>query len=124
MDQLGVQQKSPKASKSKKNPIKVVYISNPKMVKASASEFRALVQELTGQDRPSPTSSPSKEMWDPPIRGRQPELFDRPQVPANNMETWDHMSMMLNQETLNFDSHFEYLNDLLSASHHLGGPCS
>ncbi|KAJ7976611.1 sigma factor binding protein 1, chloroplastic-like [Quillaja saponaria] len=40
---------------SKKNkPIKVVYISNPMKVKASASEFRALVQELTGQDAESP----------------------------------------------------------------------
>ncbi|KAF6163307.1 hypothetical protein GIB67_025171 [Kingdonia uniflora] len=34
----------------KKKPIKVVYISNPMKVKTSASEFRAKVQELTGQD--------------------------------------------------------------------------
>ncbi|KAK9124863.1 hypothetical protein Scep_013709 [Stephania cephalantha] len=34
----------------KKQPVKVVYISNPMMVKTSVSEFRALVQELTGQD--------------------------------------------------------------------------
>lgn len=47
-----------KANKSKKNkPIKVVYISNPMKVKTSASQFRALVQELTGQDAelPDPT---------------------------------------------------------------------
>ncbi|KAI3975014.1 hypothetical protein MKX01_005125 [Papaver californicum] len=31
-------------------PIKVVYISNPMMVKTSVSEFRSLVQELTGRD--------------------------------------------------------------------------
>ena len=37
-------------NKSKKKPIKVVYISNPMKVTASASEFRALVQQLTGQD--------------------------------------------------------------------------
>ncbi|KAF7804007.1 sigma factor binding protein 2, chloroplastic [Senna tora] len=43
-----------KRSKSKKKPIKVVYISNPMKVKASASEFRALVQELTGQDAELP----------------------------------------------------------------------
>ncbi|KAJ8773980.1 hypothetical protein K2173_009411 [Erythroxylum novogranatense] len=30
--------------------IKVVYISSPMKVKASASEFRALVQQLTGKD--------------------------------------------------------------------------
>ncbi|KAL7097736.1 hypothetical protein ACP275_10G162200 [Erythranthe tilingii] len=31
-------------------PLKVVYITNPIKVNATASEFRALVQELTGQD--------------------------------------------------------------------------
>ncbi|KAL3637152.1 hypothetical protein CASFOL_019451 [Castilleja foliolosa] len=33
----------------KKGPLKVVYITNPIKFKTSASEFRALVQELTGQ---------------------------------------------------------------------------
>lgn len=33
-----------------KTGVKVVYISNPMKVKASASEFRAVVQELTGRD--------------------------------------------------------------------------
>ncbi|KAK9169714.1 hypothetical protein Syun_001854 [Stephania yunnanensis] len=46
--------KSRKSSASKinnKQAMKVVYISNPMKVKASsASEFRALVQELTGKD--------------------------------------------------------------------------
>ncbi|XP_042501330.1 uncharacterized protein LOC122079139 [Macadamia integrifolia] len=45
--------KSSKQFKSKKKPskpIKVVYISSPMKVKTSASEFRALVQELTGRD--------------------------------------------------------------------------
>ncbi|KAJ4969914.1 hypothetical protein NE237_003013 [Protea cynaroides] len=37
-------------SKKKSKPIRVVYISNPMKVKTSASEFRALVQELTGRD--------------------------------------------------------------------------
>ncbi|KAF1879563.1 hypothetical protein Lal_00033220 [Lupinus albus] len=36
--------------KQKKKPIKVVYISNPMKVKTSVSEFRNLVQELTGKD--------------------------------------------------------------------------
>ncbi|EYU18630.1 hypothetical protein ABFS82_10G154300 [Erythranthe guttata] len=31
-------------------PLKVVYITNPIKINATASEFRALVQELTGQD--------------------------------------------------------------------------
>ena len=34
----------------KQQPIKVVYITNPMRFKTSASEFRALVQELTGKD--------------------------------------------------------------------------
>lgn len=34
----------------KKVAVKVVYISNPMKVKASASQFRALVQQLTGRD--------------------------------------------------------------------------
>lgn len=33
----------------KKKPVKVVYISNPMKVNTSAEEFRALVQQLTGQ---------------------------------------------------------------------------
>ncbi|KAI3472279.1 hypothetical protein Pfo_029767 [Paulownia fortunei] len=37
-------------SKKKLQPLKVVYITNPIKFTASASEFRALVQELTGQD--------------------------------------------------------------------------
>ncbi|KAL2320661.1 hypothetical protein Fmac_029630 [Flemingia macrophylla] len=35
-------------------PVKVVYISNPMKINTSAAEFRALVQELTGQDAESP----------------------------------------------------------------------
>lgn len=42
--------RNPKQVKSKKKPIKVVYISNPMKVKTSVSQFRALVQGLTGRD--------------------------------------------------------------------------
>lgn len=44
--------KAKKQSKNKKKqlPLKVVYITNPMKFTATASEFRALVQELTGQD--------------------------------------------------------------------------
>ncbi|EXB93205.1 hypothetical protein L484_024544 [Morus notabilis] len=42
-------QKQP--SKGKKKPIKIKYISSPMMVRANnASEFRAIVQELTGRN--------------------------------------------------------------------------
>ncbi|KAM6548035.1 hypothetical protein CsatB_019711 [Cannabis sativa] len=49
--------KTKKSINKQKPPVKVVYISNPMKVKTSASEFRALVQELTGQDAefPDPT---------------------------------------------------------------------
>ncbi|KAF8364933.1 hypothetical protein HHK36_011760 [Tetracentron sinense] len=52
MDKLCVHQRRDTRSQaiSKKKPIKVVYISTPMKVKTSASEFRALVQELTGRD--------------------------------------------------------------------------
>ncbi|KAF3785983.1 hypothetical protein EJ110_NYTH23994 [Nymphaea thermarum] len=64
MDRLGVRNK-----RANKKPIKVVYIANPKMVKASAADFRALVQELTGNigssgrtitSSPPPISSPDE----------------------------------------------------------------
>lgn len=44
------QSRRPKQAKAKKKQIKVVYISNPVRVKVSASQFRALVQGLTGRD--------------------------------------------------------------------------
>ncbi|KAL1554698.1 hypothetical protein AAHA92_15234 [Salvia divinorum] len=40
--------KTPKIKK--RQPLKVVYITNPIKFEASALEFRSLVQELTGQD--------------------------------------------------------------------------
>ena len=50
MERLSVNQKSPKCTKAKiKKPMKVVYISSPVKFTTSASKFRALVQELTGQ---------------------------------------------------------------------------
>ncbi|KAH7511740.1 uncharacterized protein LOC107403959 [Ziziphus jujuba] len=55
------QRKSSKNGKSKKSkPVRVVYISNPMKVKTSAAEFRALVQELTGQDAEFPDPSKLK----------------------------------------------------------------
>jgi predicted alpha/beta hydrolase len=50
MEKLNVNQKSPKQAKAKKKPLKVVYISNPVKLTATAAQFRAVVQELTGQD--------------------------------------------------------------------------
>ncbi|KAF3961263.1 hypothetical protein CMV_014103 [Castanea mollissima] len=54
--------KKAKQPKKNNNPVKVVYISNPMKVKTSASQFRALVQELTGQNSelPDPTKFSNK----------------------------------------------------------------
>ncbi|KDP29263.1 hypothetical protein JCGZ_16652 [Jatropha curcas] len=48
-----------RTKKIKKRPTKVVYISNPIKFKTSASQFRALVQELTGQDSELPADPTS-----------------------------------------------------------------
>ncbi|XP_004511048.4 uncharacterized protein [Cicer arietinum] len=42
--------KNKRINKRDKKEIKVTYISSPVKVKTNASNFRALVQELTGQD--------------------------------------------------------------------------
>ncbi|CAI9759091.1 unnamed protein product [Fraxinus pennsylvanica] len=52
------QKKASKQPKNKKKPVKVVYITNPIKFNTSASEFRSLVQELTGQDADTPEYSP------------------------------------------------------------------
>jgi hypothetical protein len=54
-EQYFAQQEQPKkgqkSTKNKREPIKIKYISSPTMVKATnATEFRAIVQELTGKD--------------------------------------------------------------------------
>ncbi|CAA0812829.1 Sigma factor binding protein 1- chloroplastic [Striga hermonthica] len=50
-------QQSPNSKAKKKGPLKVVYITNPIKFNATASEFRALVQELTGRDSDTPDSN-------------------------------------------------------------------
>ncbi|KAJ4845532.1 hypothetical protein Tsubulata_015618 [Turnera subulata] len=43
--------KSQKTTRHKKKPLKITYISSPRMVKVcNAMEFRAIVQELTGKN--------------------------------------------------------------------------
>ncbi|XP_027911305.1 uncharacterized protein LOC114170036 [Vigna unguiculata] len=54
--------KNKRASRRDKKEIKVTYISSPVKVKTSASNFRALVQELTGQySNVAETSMPMEE---------------------------------------------------------------
>ncbi|XP_057505537.1 sigma factor binding protein 1, chloroplastic-like [Actinidia eriantha] len=83
---LSVHQKKAitKQTKPKKKPIKVVYISNPMKVKTSASEFRALVQELTGRDAviPSPGEYPKIDGGDS-IKICDDPHASSPQVPID-----------------------------------------
>ncbi|CAA0837416.1 Sigma factor binding protein 2- chloroplastic [Striga hermonthica] len=50
-------QQNPNSNPKKKGPLKVVHITNPIKFTATASEFRALVQELTGRDSGPPDSA-------------------------------------------------------------------
>ncbi|XVF31055.1 hypothetical protein REPUB_Repub16aG0112400 [Reevesia pubescens] len=83
--------KSKNPTKVKKNPIKVKYISSPMMVKASnAAEFRAIVQELTGQysdiggdpsNVPTTTTDEANQVYfpiqvDPPAKIDDKNLLD------------------------------------------------
>lgn len=54
METMKKETRKRKLSVQKNQPLKVVYISNPMRVHTSASEFRALVQELTGRDAEFP----------------------------------------------------------------------
>ncbi|KAH0433926.1 hypothetical protein IEQ34_005060 [Dendrobium chrysotoxum] len=40
----------PKKKQNKQQPLKVIYFSNPMRVSTTVTAFRAVVQELTGQD--------------------------------------------------------------------------
>ena len=50
-DQQEQLKRGQKSTQNKRKPVKIKYISSPTMVKATnATEFRAIVQELTGKD--------------------------------------------------------------------------
>lgn len=65
MDKLLGSQVRKQRGKAKKKPIKVVYIPNPMKVTTSASQFRTLVQLLTGQDS-DPTDLESADYFPAP----------------------------------------------------------
>ncbi|XP_014524587.1 uncharacterized protein LOC106780797 [Vigna radiata var. radiata] len=66
--------KNKRASRRDKKEIKVTYISSPVKVKTSASNFRALVQELTGQySNLAETSMPMEEENEHLVKTRQSE---------------------------------------------------
>ncbi|OIW12309.1 hypothetical protein TanjilG_06098 [Lupinus angustifolius] len=68
--------------KQKNKPIKVVYISNPMKVKTSVSEFRTLVQELTGKDAEM-QPDPSRYCWEGDSSGYKILVSDEDCVKEN-----------------------------------------
>ncbi|XP_044461218.1 sigma factor binding protein 1, chloroplastic-like [Mangifera indica] len=70
MDVLGVNNQiiKPKSHKNKrsKKGVKVVYISSPLKVKTCASNFRALVQELTGKDSDADANTSASRLAENP----------------------------------------------------------
>ncbi|XP_074563958.1 uncharacterized protein LOC141820531 [Curcuma longa] len=63
---LGAHRKCLGRSIAKKKPVKVVYISNPMRVTASAATFRALVQKLTGRDSDVDAIASAASVAEPP----------------------------------------------------------
>ncbi|CAH9102567.1 unnamed protein product [Cuscuta europaea] len=76
---LSVQQKKAlkqtKTTTKSTKQLKVVYISNPMRVETSPSEFKDLVQELTGQDADVPDASKfPTEIQSPGTSGEKPDV--------------------------------------------------
>ncbi|XP_043692875.1 sigma factor binding protein 1, chloroplastic-like [Telopea speciosissima] len=113
MDKLSVHQgiKCSKQSQSKKKskPIKVVYISNPMKVKTSASEFRALVQELTGRDSDLSRITVDGRLQKVPVYEVMKSGDDEyePQVP-HQIESYQESSLPGKSDEVDepFDDHF------------------
>lgn len=55
-------ERSCNSKRSTAKAVRVVHISNPTMVKTSASEFLSVVQSLTGRKRSSPSPNKDEEM--------------------------------------------------------------
>lgn len=93
--------KSKKHAKRSKKAVKVVYISSPMKVKTSASEFRALVQELTGKD------SDACRLMD--VNGAQnsPEVLDRRPADDHNESTFPLMNSYHESSSTSSGSVFE-----------------
>ncbi|KAK1319345.1 hypothetical protein QJS10_CPB04g00499 [Acorus calamus] len=115
MDKVSVNSKirSPKQqpTKAKKKPIKVVYISNPMRVETSPSEFRSLVQELTGQDSDvsrfetnKQVSTPSSEEEPPQQQQQQPiVLVDDDEGTSSSSMTTDLLRKNIEEVAFDFD---------------------
>ncbi|KAJ6296947.1 hypothetical protein OIU78_022632 [Salix suchowensis] len=80
-DQQEQPKKGQKSSKNKREPVKIKYISSPTMVKAtSATEFMAIVQELTGKD------SKDEDPFDAIEVASQVPRYGTPQVDVGSVD--------------------------------------
>ncbi|XVF42253.1 hypothetical protein PTKIN_Ptkin01aG0346000 [Pterospermum kingtungense] len=94
--------KSQNPTKVKKNPIKIKYISSPTMVVASnAAEFRAIVQELTGQN--SDIGEPNGVHTTIPERANQVHLPFQADSPAKIDEKSSFDMFQDDMSSLEFD---------------------
>ncbi|GAA0151590.1 hypothetical protein LIER_10283 [Lithospermum erythrorhizon] len=114
------QQQSSKTKKKKlsKKPIKVVYIANPMKVKTSASEFSALVQELTGQDADVPDASkysPEFEVSDSTtalkVVAEHAAVATSDEVPNGHPNTYEYQEGYNNIETFHGFDNVEMLEN-------------
>ena len=121
------EKKATKQGKAKKKQVKVVYISNPMKVNASASEFMALVQELTGREAsvPAPTEySESDSVGShPTVPDRVKEVNDDDraiEVPKRSDPTFDpYDDVFVPQMIENFSGFFP--SSLFYESPHVDG---
>ncbi|CAL0317101.1 unnamed protein product [Lupinus luteus] len=111
-----VQQKIPtkkriKPMKQKSKPIKIVYISNPMRVKTSVSEFRTLVQELTGKDAEM-QPDPSRYCWEGDSSGYKILVSDEDCVKKNGDDEND--SQVEEVHNVEVSSSMDYFDDVFT----------
>ncbi|XP_031505613.1 uncharacterized protein LOC116267826 [Nymphaea colorata] len=119
MGRAGVQDKTTmkRVSPKRRDPVKVVYIGDPKMFQASASDFRALVQSLTGRNEASMPLRP--EPLDLPYLDDSPKAHVEAQDPATvppdhlatpEMQTSpDHDHFFMEYSDFSFESFNEWI---------------
>ncbi|KAF3773473.1 hypothetical protein EJ110_NYTH42091 [Nymphaea thermarum] len=112
-DKTAMKRVSPK----RKDPVKVVYIGDPKMFQASASDFRALVQALTGRNeasmplRPEPLNLPYLD--DAPkahVEAQDPGTLPPHHLATPEMQTSpDHDHFFMEYSDFSFESFNEWI---------------
>lgn len=96
------------SKRDKLKDIKVTYISSPVKVKTNASNFRALVQELTGQD------SNVAEITNLPLDGKYCDDYERVNKGTSSYEQWrvDEASLLKPDDYSEFLSRSSFVEPL------------